>query len=306
MGGFLQFDRFTLDLARTALRFDDREIFPRRKVFEVLRHLAESGGQLVGKPVLFERVWPGMEVTDDVLVQCVRELRQILGDNQHKLIRTVHRRGYLLDADVTIVAPNSSPAADSARAADPSAGPSREYAIASSVTPAQVQPSALNRLFSAADARRVELIAREKGLPIPRIEIDMPDDDIPAVLRRFIGVWVSSKGFVLTNRQFMLILSHVENEGLVGGYTVRGPPAPNSRVQNPAEAVAFTAYIADGVLTYSNPRGSYRAWFVENNSLIFHQTYATGHVTMVALQPVWTLCEAERAIEAPRAMRSRR
>ncbi len=296
MGGFLQFDRFTLDLARTALRFDDREVFPRRKVFEVLRHLAESGGHVVEKSVLFERVWPGMEVTDDVLVQCVRELRQLLGDKEHKLIRTVHRRGYLLDADVTIVTPNASPAAADAVAAYTPAGPTREYPIAFRVTPAQVPASALNGLFSAADAQRVELIAREKALPIPRIEIDTPDEDIPPDLRRFVGVWVSSKGFVLTNRQFMLIVSHVEKEGLVGGYTVRGPPAPNSRVQSPAEAVAFTAYIADGVLTYSNPRGSYRGWFVENNSLIFHQTYVTGDVTMVALQPVWTLCEAERGI----------
>ena len=110
---------------------------------------------------------------------------------------------------------------------------------------------------------------------------------------------MSSKGFVGTGRQFMLIVTHVEKEGLAGGYTVRGPPAPNSRIQNPAEAVPFTAYIERKVLTYSNPRGNYRVWFAGRDSLVFRQTYIDDYVTMVALEPVWTLLVAERAAGKP-------
>jgi hypothetical protein len=33
---------------------------------------------------------------------------------------------------------------------------------------------------------------------------------------------------------------------------------------------------------------------VPGNSLVFQQTYVTGHVTMVALEPVWTLLDAEK------------
>jgi DNA-binding winged helix-turn-helix (wHTH) protein len=98
----LQFDRFTLDLARAALRFDNLEVFPRPKAFDVLRYLAENAGRLVRKQELFKTVWPDAEVTDDSLVQCIRELRQILGDKEHRLIKTVTRRGYLLDAELTM------------------------------------------------------------------------------------------------------------------------------------------------------------------------------------------------------------
>jgi DNA-binding winged helix-turn-helix (wHTH) protein len=297
MGNCLQFDRFTLDLARAALRFEDKEIFPRPKVIDVLGHLVENAGRLVRKQEFFKHVWPNVEVTDDVLVQCIRELRQILGDKEHRLIKTVSRRGYLLDAAVTT--PDFMSGGAGATLIDMHGGPVRQYPVSPDVTPSPLPASALNKWFTGADAQRVAQIARSKRLPLPRIEIDTPEDDIPLAIRRFVGVWVSTKGFINTNRQFMLIVRHVEKEGLVGGHTVRGPPAPNSRVQNPAEAVGFTACIADGVLAYSNPRGSYRVWFVGSNSLIFHHTYPTGHVTMVALQPVWTLFEAERAAEGP-------
>jgi DNA-binding winged helix-turn-helix (wHTH) protein len=289
----LRFDRFTLDLARTALRFDNQEIFPRPKAFTVLRCLAENAGRLVRKQELFEIVWPGVEVTDDSLVQCVRELRLILGDKEHRLIKTVTRRGYLLDADVRTLAPNS--AESSASQVAPMDTVSRHF------TPARLPSSALNKLFTDADAQRVAEIAQSKRLPLPRIEIDTPDDDVPLAIRRFVGIWASKKGFVGTNRQFMLIVTHVEKEGLAGGYTVRGPPAPNSRVQNPAEAVAFTAHIADNALTYTNPRGSYRVWFARGRSLVFQQTYVDRYMTMVALEPVWTLLEAERAVEKRRS-----
>ncbi len=52
-----------------------------------------------------------MAVTDDTLVQSVGELRRALGEDGPRLVRTVPRRGYRLDA---AVAPVSEPAADEA------------------------------------------------------------------------------------------------------------------------------------------------------------------------------------------------
>src|SRR5262249_35442162 len=72
----LRFDRFTLDLARESLRLGGEEIVLRPKTFNVLRHLAENAGRLVLKQDLHEAVWPGVAVTDDSLVHCIRELRQ--------------------------------------------------------------------------------------------------------------------------------------------------------------------------------------------------------------------------------------
>jgi formylglycine-generating enzyme required for sulfatase activity/DNA-binding winged helix-turn-helix (wHTH) protein len=94
----LWFDRFALDLARGCLRLGEQEIELRPKAFEVLRYLAVHAGALVPKQDLYAAVWPNITVSDDSLVQCIRELRQKLGDHEHRLIKTVSRRGYLLDA----------------------------------------------------------------------------------------------------------------------------------------------------------------------------------------------------------------
>jgi formylglycine-generating enzyme required for sulfatase activity/DNA-binding winged helix-turn-helix (wHTH) protein len=101
----LLFDRFALDLTRGALRAGEHDIELRPKTFEVLRYLAENAGRLVSKQDLYQAVWPDVTVSDDSIAQCIRELRHKLGDDEHSLIRTVSRRGYLLDAAVTAGAP---------------------------------------------------------------------------------------------------------------------------------------------------------------------------------------------------------
>jgi formylglycine-generating enzyme required for sulfatase activity len=104
----LQFDRFALDLRRGCLRAGERDIDLRPKSFDVLRHLAENAGRLVPKQELLEAVWPNTAVTDESLGQCIRELRQKLGEVDHRLIKTVPRRGYLLDTKVATPAPQAS------------------------------------------------------------------------------------------------------------------------------------------------------------------------------------------------------
>jgi TolB-like protein/DNA-binding winged helix-turn-helix (wHTH) protein/Tfp pilus assembly protein PilF len=97
----LSFGDFTLDLTRGCLFRGDVEIKLRPKSFEVLKYLVEHGGQLVGKEELIRAVWAGTAVTDDSLVQCLIEIRRALGDGGQQLVKTVPRRGYLLDALVT-------------------------------------------------------------------------------------------------------------------------------------------------------------------------------------------------------------
>jgi formylglycine-generating enzyme required for sulfatase activity len=100
-----RFDRFELDLTRGCLRADDRTIDLRPKALEVLCYLVQNAGRLVSKQELFEAVWPNVTVSDDSLVQCIRELRQKLSDEDRRLIKTVARRGYLLEATVTLREP---------------------------------------------------------------------------------------------------------------------------------------------------------------------------------------------------------
>ncbi len=100
-----RFAGFTLDGARERVLRGDEELRLRPQTFRVLESLVRHANRVVTKEQLFESVWAGVVVTDDSLVQCVTELRQVLCDAEQKLIRTVPRRGYLLAADVDRGAP---------------------------------------------------------------------------------------------------------------------------------------------------------------------------------------------------------
>ena len=97
----LYFGDFTLNLMRCALLHKGVEIALRPKAFDVLLYLAERAGRLVAKEEIIEAVWPDVAVTDDSLVQCVREIRSALGDSSQRLIKTVHRRGYVFAAELS-------------------------------------------------------------------------------------------------------------------------------------------------------------------------------------------------------------
>lgn len=112
-----QFGPFILDVLRGCVRRGNDEIAFRPKAFEVLQHLVQNAGRLVSKEELHEAVWPKVTVTDDSLVQCIRELRDKLGDHDHSLIKTVPRRGYLLEVATSVV--TAAPAAADAPIAEP-------------------------------------------------------------------------------------------------------------------------------------------------------------------------------------------
>ncbi|MBS0524531.1 MAG: winged helix-turn-helix domain-containing protein [Proteobacteria bacterium] len=101
----LQFGRHILDVDRGCLLRDEEEVQLRPKTFAVLRHLVENHGRLVSKDELFSAVWPNVTVTDDALVQSVGELRRALKDDGSQLIKTIPRRGYRFDADVSVANP---------------------------------------------------------------------------------------------------------------------------------------------------------------------------------------------------------
>jgi adenylate cyclase len=119
----LRFDRYVLDLDRGSLLLDGNEIALRPKTFAVLRYLIENCGSLVSKDELFAAVWPNIAVTDDALVQSIGELRRALGDDGARLIKTIPRRGYRFESDVSVVDLVGQPSADalSVAAASPDA-----------------------------------------------------------------------------------------------------------------------------------------------------------------------------------------
>jgi TolB-like protein len=87
----------TLDLRREELRDSTGALIElRNRSFGVLKHLATNAGRLVTKDELLSANWPGVNVTEDSLTQCISEIRRVLGDAGRNLIRTMPRRGYMI------------------------------------------------------------------------------------------------------------------------------------------------------------------------------------------------------------------
>jgi predicted ATPase/DNA-binding winged helix-turn-helix (wHTH) protein len=87
---------FRLDEANECLWHEKRAISLRPKAYAVLRYLVQHPGKLVTKQQLLDDVWPNTFVSDAVLKDCVRQLREAFGDEAKspRYIETAHRRGY--------------------------------------------------------------------------------------------------------------------------------------------------------------------------------------------------------------------
>lgn len=102
----LCFGNFTLN--RSSGRLEDqagRERFLRPKSFRVLELLCERRRELLSKDELVREAWPNVVVSDDSLVQCISDIRRALGPEGRRLLRTIPRRGYMLDDPEPEIAP---------------------------------------------------------------------------------------------------------------------------------------------------------------------------------------------------------
>ena len=103
------FGEFVLDTDRGALQKEGVDVPLRPKSFDVLCYLVQHPGVLVTREQLLDAIWSGVVVTEDSLTQCLLEVRRALGDKSRELVRTVPRRGYLLDARVSVHRPDRGP-----------------------------------------------------------------------------------------------------------------------------------------------------------------------------------------------------
>jgi DNA-binding winged helix-turn-helix (wHTH) protein len=100
----LQFEGFELDCARYELRRNGRPLKLEKIPMELLQLLAESGGRLVTREEIEERLW-GKDVFVDAehgINTAVRKIRQVLEDdpNAPRFVLTVPRKGYRFIAEV--------------------------------------------------------------------------------------------------------------------------------------------------------------------------------------------------------------
>jgi DNA-binding winged helix-turn-helix (wHTH) protein len=96
-----RFEGFTLDLRRGCLCNQDSEIALRPKSFAVLCYLVKNAGRLVPKNEIIKTVWADVIVNDESLTRCVSDVRLALGDREQRIIKTLPRRGYLLDVPIS-------------------------------------------------------------------------------------------------------------------------------------------------------------------------------------------------------------
>lgn len=92
-----QFGGHTLDLGRRRLQRDNQDVAIRPKSLALLVYLIKNPGRVIDKQELISAIWPNSIVTDDSLSQCLRDVRAALGEEAENLIRTVPRRGYIMD-----------------------------------------------------------------------------------------------------------------------------------------------------------------------------------------------------------------
>ena len=111
VGAVSRFGPFALDSGRAELTRDGVTIGLRPKTYALLTHFAAHPGVVLAKADLLAAVWPGVVVNEESLSQCVRELRAALGDEGAALIKTVPRRGYMLDAPVHAASAQAHPGA---------------------------------------------------------------------------------------------------------------------------------------------------------------------------------------------------
>ena len=93
-----------IDYPSACLRRAGLPLQLRPKSFDVLAYLSRNRGRLVSKAELIDQIWGHIAVTENSLVQCIKDIRQVLnGDSQFE-IKTVPKRGYLFEgllAEVT-------------------------------------------------------------------------------------------------------------------------------------------------------------------------------------------------------------
>ena len=83
---------------RRTIERGDRSVQVKPKSMAVFVQLVAAQGEPVSRNDLHDAVWPGAEVSDDVLTQCIVELRRAFGDSAREstVIETIPKLGFRL------------------------------------------------------------------------------------------------------------------------------------------------------------------------------------------------------------------
>ena len=102
--GVYRIDGFTVDVSRRQILTPQQTLVPqqtlkvRPKTFSLLLQFLENPHQVLAKELLLSQIWDDVKVEEQVLVQSIRELRQLFSPLD--VIQTHPRKGYAWIAPV--------------------------------------------------------------------------------------------------------------------------------------------------------------------------------------------------------------
>lgn len=95
---------FLLDIERKELSKNGSTVKLRPQSFDALIYLVENPGRVVSKQTLMRKIWGDKAVSEDSLTHCIIDIRKALGDVDKRFVRTLPRRGFVLELPVERVA----------------------------------------------------------------------------------------------------------------------------------------------------------------------------------------------------------
>ncbi len=106
-----QFAGVELNTERFSITREGQPVPVEPKAFDLLVFLIRHRDRLITRDQLFDALWNGRVVSDNVLTNEIKLARAVIGDDgkQQKYIRTVRGRGYQFVGDVTEIDPNPVP-----------------------------------------------------------------------------------------------------------------------------------------------------------------------------------------------------
>jgi tetratricopeptide (TPR) repeat protein/DNA-binding winged helix-turn-helix (wHTH) protein len=83
------------------------EVYIRQQSFHVLLYLLEHRSRVVAKDELVSKFWRDTAVTDNAVVQCITDIRRVIGDDSRhpRFIKTIPKLGYRFIGTVEVIRP---------------------------------------------------------------------------------------------------------------------------------------------------------------------------------------------------------
>ena len=153
-------------------------------------------------------------------------------------------------------------------------------------------------LYDDRAARKVAAIVQELKFVVPDFDISMPGQDISDAHRRFVGIWTSKLGFGRgAGRHWMLIVTNVEKDGSVRGFTSYGPSTKVSFDAIPAGFADVKGKIDGNKLIFrqgGTPARTFTVTYSAPDRLDVSLKLDDGRSDTHTVHPIWTLVQAER------------